>query len=123
MPPGAWQNLCTDFCGSCDTREYNLTVIINEYSRFLVLQIVKSVLANSIIPVIPMLDKILSFNCVQLVSKTDYGSPFISTQFSNYTNQMGFKFRKMIKSVVAMSKCSTWIIQQIAYEKHHIRKN
>ena len=42
MPSGPWQNLSADFCGQLDTGEY-LMVITDEYSRYLEVEIVKSV--------------------------------------------------------------------------------
>ena len=46
LPPGAWQNLSMDFCGPLPTGEY-LMVIMDEYSRYPNVEIVKSVSANS----------------------------------------------------------------------------
>ena len=80
-----------DFCGPLDTGEY-LMVIIDEYSRYPVVEIVKSVSANSIIPVI---DKVLSVFGVPVVIKTDNGSPFSSHQFNKYSKHMGFIHRKI----------------------------
>ena len=88
---GPWQNLSADFCGPLDTGEY-LMVIIDEYSRYPVVEIVKSVSANSIIPVI---DKVLSVFGVPVVIKTDNGSPFSSHQFNKYSKHMGFIHRKI----------------------------
>ena len=67
-------------------------VMIDEYSRYPVVEIVKSVSANSNIPVI---DKVLSVFGVPVVIKADNGSPFNSHQFNKYSKHMGFIHRKV----------------------------
>ncbi|XP_069122386.1 uncharacterized protein [Argopecten irradians] len=63
-----------DFCGPLDTGEY-LFVIIDEYSRYPIVEIVKSVSANATIPV---LDKVLGMFGIPTIIKSDNGSPFNS---------------------------------------------
>ena len=87
LPPGAWQNLSMDFCGPLPTGEY-LMVVMDEYSRYPTVEIVKSVSANTVIPV---LDKVLStFGCCKII-KTDNGSPFNSHAFAKFAEYSGFK--------------------------------
>ena len=64
-----------------------LFVIIDEHSRYPVIEIVKSVSANTVIPI---LDKVISqFGCPKVI-KTDNGAPFNSLAFANYSKHIGF---------------------------------
>ena len=86
MPEKAWENLSADFCGPLPTGEY-LFVIIDEHSRYPVVEIVNSVSANTVIPI---LDKVISqFGCPKVI-KTDNGAPFNSLAFANYSKHIGF---------------------------------
>ncbi|XP_062581077.1 uncharacterized protein K02A2.6-like [Saccostrea cucullata] len=91
MPSGPWENLSADFCGSLPTGEY-LFVVIDEYSRFPVVEIVKSTSANTTIPV---LDKLISTLGVPKVIKTDNGSPFNSHAFKEFAENIGFHHRRI----------------------------
>ena len=83
MPEGPWENLSADFCGPLPTGDY-LFVITDEYSRFPVVEIVKSVSSSAVIPV---LDKVLSdWGGVRQI-KTDNGSPFSSHMFDEFALQ------------------------------------
>ena len=67
-------------------------VIMDEYSRYPNVEIVKSVSANTVIPV---LDKVLStFGCCKVI-KTDNGSPFNSHAFAKFAEHSGFKHRRI----------------------------
>ena len=77
MPETPWQNLSMDFCGPLSTGEY-LLVIIDEHSRYPVVEIVHSVSGRPD------------------VIKTDNGSPFNSTAFEKYAENNGFKHRRII---------------------------
>ena len=91
MPDSPWQNLSMDFCGPLPTGEY-LLVIIDEHSRYPVVEIVRSVSAHTVIPVV---DKVLSIFGRPDVIKTDNGSPFNSVAFQRYAENSGFKHRRM----------------------------
>ena len=91
LPSGPWKNLSADFCGPLETGDY-LFVVIDEYSRYPVVEIVKSVSANTVIPV---LEKIIAMFGVPTVIKTDNGSPFNSNSFANYVKYCGFVHRKI----------------------------
>ena len=56
MSPAAWKHLSMDFLGPLPLGE-ELMVLVDEYSRYLIVQIIRSVSANTVIPV---LDKILT---------------------------------------------------------------
>ena len=81
------QNLSIDFCGPLPTGEY-LMVVIDEYSRYPIVEIVSSVSAKCVIPV---LDKVLSVFGFPKVIKSDNGSPFNSSQFAEYASHCGFQ--------------------------------
>ena len=69
-----------------------LFVIADEYSRYPIVERVRSVSVNTVIPV---LDKVLSeFGYPQTI-KTDNGSPFNSYQFEQYAKHSGFRHRKI----------------------------
>ncbi|XP_021347562.1 uncharacterized protein K02A2.6-like [Mizuhopecten yessoensis] len=69
-----------------------LLVIIDEYSRYPVIEITRSVSANMTIPV---LDKVLSLFGPPKIVKSDNGSPFNSEQFRRYAESMGFDQRRV----------------------------
>ena len=62
LPETPWRELSTDFYGPLPTGEY-LLVIIDEYSRYPVVEILRSTSANTVIPVfdkvIPVFDKVI----------------------------------------------------------------
>ena len=91
MPETPWTDLSMDFCGPLPTGEY-LMVVIDEFSRYPVVEIIPSTSAKTVIPV---LDKIISMFGIPKVIKSDNGSPFNSHEFSRYASHMGFKHRKI----------------------------
>ena len=91
MPDGPWQELSMDFCGSLPTGEYLLS-IHDEFSRYPVMEVVKSTSANSTIPV---LDKVISMFGIPREIKTDNGPPFNSHEFAAYAKHIGFKHRRI----------------------------
>ena len=66
--------------------------MIRPYSRFPVVELVRSTSANTVIPV---LDKVLSTFGTPDILKSDNGAPFNSGQFHSYAENMGFKHRKV----------------------------
>ena len=67
-------------------------MIIHEHSRYPVVEIVRSVSANTVIPVV---DKVLSIFGRPDVIKTDNGSPLNSVAFQRYAENSGFKHRRI----------------------------
>ena len=57
LPRGPWLNLSIDFCGSIPSVQYFM-VITNEYSRFPVVEVVRSTAAESIIQVVDIVQEI-----------------------------------------------------------------
>src|SRR4029434_640016 len=91
LPEAPWHNIRVDFYGPLQTGEY-LLVIVDEYTRYPVVEIVRSVSANTVIPV---LDKVFSMFGIPRVLKTDNGPPFNSEQFSKFAVHLGFHHRKI----------------------------
>ena len=91
MPSGPWENLSADFCGPLPTGEY-LFVVIDEYSRFPTVEIMKSTSANATIPV---LDKLISTFGIPKTIKTDNGNPFNSRMFKEFSENTGFQHRRI----------------------------
>ena len=80
LPDGPWMNISMDFCGPIPSGEY-LFVIVDEYSRFPVVEIVNNLSAEKIIPVV---DKVFSTFSYPVQVKTDNGTPFQSQQWSDF---------------------------------------
>ncbi|XP_045160783.1 uncharacterized protein K02A2.6 [Mercenaria mercenaria] len=91
LPSGPWQDLSADFYGPLPSEEY-LFVITDEYSRYPMVEVVKSVSSSRVIPI---LDKTLSeFGMVKTI-KTDNGSPFNSDSFRQFAAYSGFTHRRV----------------------------
>jgi len=67
LPDKAWQSLCADFCGPYPSGYYCL-VVLDEYSRFPAVELVRSTSARSVIPVF---DKIFATHRMPETLKTD----------------------------------------------------
>ena len=80
LPDGPWMNILMDFCGPIPSGEY-LFVIVDEYSRFPVVEIVNNLSAEKIIPVV---DKVFSTFSYPVQVKTDNGTPFQGQQWSDF---------------------------------------
>ena len=89
MPDTPWQNLSMDVCGPLPTGVY-LLVIIDEHSRYPVVEVVRSVSANTVTPVV---DTVLSMFGRPYSIKTDNDSPFNSVVFEKYAENSGFAHR------------------------------
>ncbi|KAK3095200.1 hypothetical protein FSP39_011413 [Pinctada imbricata] len=92
LPAHPWDNLSMDFCGPLPSGDY-LFVIIDEYSRYPVVEIIRSLSAHT---VIPTLDKVLSVFGIPSMIKSDNGAPFNSHAFKEFAQNMGFKHRKIM---------------------------
>ena len=91
LPDGPWQKLSADFCGPLPTGDY-LLVVIDEYSRYPEVEILKSTSAKA---TIPKFDKILSTHGIPIEIKTDNGPPFNSQEFKEFSEDLGFSHRKI----------------------------
>lgn len=91
LPEDAWQEVSADFYGPLQTGEYML-VIIDDYSRYPVVEVLHSINGNAVIPV---MDKIFSMFGIPKIVKTDNGPPFNSDRFSKFAEYLGFHHRKI----------------------------
>ena len=91
LPQAPWQYLSADFCGPLPSGDM-LFVVIDEYSHYPEVEIVRSTSANS---VIPKLDRILSTHGIPTEIKTDNGPPFQSHSFAQFAQYLGFHHRKI----------------------------
>ena len=91
LPSGKWSHLCADFYGPLPSGEY-LLVVLDEYSRFPEVEIVKSLSAQTVIPIF---DKVFSSRGIPENLKTDNGTPFQSSEFRNFANDLGFQHQRI----------------------------
>ena len=91
LPSRKWSHLCADFYGPLPSGEY-LLVVLDEYSRFPEVEIVKSLSAQTVIPIF---DKVFSSRGIPENLKTDNGSPFQSSEFRNFANDLGFQHQRI----------------------------
>lgn len=91
LPKGPWQNLSIDFCGPLPSGDY-LLVIIDEFSRYPVVEIIRSTSADCVIPVT---DRVFAAFGYPEVVKTDNGPPFQSVQWKQFMKTSGITHRKI----------------------------
>ena len=87
LPNGPWQKLHIDFYGPLPSREY-LLVVIDRYSRFADVEIVRSTNAST---VIPKLDKIFAVHGLPTSVTSDHGPPFNGDDYDRYLKHLGIK--------------------------------
>ena len=85
-----WKEISVDFA-KIPNKDY-LLLITDDYSRYPVVEIVKSTAATM---VIPKLDKVFSEFGVPDVVKSDNGSPFNSKEFGVFSEDVGFNHCKV----------------------------
>jgi hypothetical protein len=90
LPATAWTILSADFYTTTGGEE--LLVIIDNYSKFPEIEVVKSTSFKSVIPV---LEKMLSSFGIPEAIKTDNGPPFNGKEFAEFCQQMGIKHQKV----------------------------
>jgi hypothetical protein len=91
LPERAWIHLCCDFYGPLPSG-HHLLVILDEYSRFPEVEILKSLSAKS---VIPLFDKVFSSRGIPLKLKSDNGTPFQSDEFKAFMESLGIDHQKI----------------------------
>ena len=91
LPDGPWRNLCADFWGPTPDGKYVL-VIVNEYSRYPVVDIINSTAGSTVMPVF---DKYFSMFGIPEVLKMDNGPPFNGDDFAKFADYLGFDHRKI----------------------------
>jgi hypothetical protein len=80
LPKAPWLKLSIDFCGPVPTGEY-LLVLIDEFSRYPVVHVVRNRSAETIIP---LLDQTFAIFGYPEVIKSDNGPPFQSSAWHSY---------------------------------------
>ena len=88
MPQNPWSELAADFFGPLPSKEY-LLVVIDEHSRFPLVETVCSTSSNSVIPI---LDKLFATFGTPNVLKTDNGPPWNSDQMNKFSTHLGFTY-------------------------------
>jgi transposase InsO family protein len=91
LPPGPWVNLSVDFCGPVPTGDY-LLVITDEYSRYPIVEVVRTTSAESTINV---LDRVFAMFGFPRKIKTDNGPPFSGHAWREFLESCGVKHRKV----------------------------
>ena len=91
LPRAPWDAVVTDFYGPLKSGEYLLS-IMDEYSRFPIVKIVKSTSAKCTIPVYE--EGFSEFGIPRKV-KSDNGAPFNSREFQKFANHLGFHHQKI----------------------------
>ena len=92
LPKAPWTELSIDFgLAPTGSSEY-LLVLIDDYSRFPAVQLVRSTSSNAFIP---CLDKIFAEYGIPEVVRSDNGPPFNSHEFNEFLKHLGFTHRKV----------------------------
>ena len=91
LPRGLWINLSIDFCGPLPSGQY-LMVITDEYSRFPIVEVVRSTAAEQVVQVV---HKVFCTDGYADVVKTDNGPPFNSQVWKGFLKTCGKKHLKI----------------------------
>ena len=91
LPAYPWEQVSVDFAGPLPCGKY-LLVLVCEYSRYPIVEIVSSTAAKTVIPI---LERIFSEYSIPMQVKTDNGPPFSSHDFRQFAEYLGFKHRKI----------------------------
>jgi hypothetical protein len=87
LPDGPWKKLAIDLSGPYANGDY-LLLLINYYSRFPEMEIIRSITSSTIINKLRKIFSVHGF-CSELV--TDNGSNFVSDEFKYYLAENGIK--------------------------------
>ncbi|CAC5421578.1 unnamed protein product [Mytilus coruscus] len=91
LPDAPRTYISMDFCGPFPSGHF-LMVIMDEYSRYPVVETLTTISAKA---VIPLLDKVFSTFGIPNIVKTDNGSPWQGKEFRDFATYMGFTHRKI----------------------------
>ena len=91
LPRGPWLELSIDFCGPLPTGEY-LLMSMDEFSRFPVVEVVRSTSAETVIPVV---DNVFSLLGYPEIVKSDNGPPFNGHVWKAFMQENGIRHRKI----------------------------
>ena len=87
MPSAPWEEISIDLKGPIKPNDEHLMVVIDDYSRFPLLETLTSITAATIIK---RLDTIFSIFGVPNYVRTDNGPAFRSKEFEDFSKHMGF---------------------------------
>ena len=87
LPNGPWEDLACDILGPLDNGD-NVLVLVDYYSRYYEVRYMRSIVASKIIEV---LRGIFDMHGLPLSMKTDNAPQFISAEFREFTECMGFR--------------------------------
>ena len=90
LPNGPWLEVSIDFA-DLPSGEH-LLVVVDDYSRYPVVEIVTSTSAKA---VIPKLDAIFAQFGIPQIARSDNGPPFSSEDFKKFANYLGFKHQRI----------------------------
>lgn len=90
-PDAPWIDVSIDFFGPTRQGDY-LLVIVDDFSRFPIVEFVSSTSAKS---TIPTLDKVFSEYGIPKTVRSDNSPPFNSHDFHAFATNLGFKHRKI----------------------------
>ena len=91
LPDGAWKELSTDLFGPFPTG-HSLLVVMDDYSRYPEVKILKSTTAETIIP---KLDEIFSTHGIPETLKSDNGPAYNSHKMKIFAQTLGFKHKRI----------------------------
>ena len=91
LPKSVWTELSADFAGPMPDGSY-LLIIVDEYSRFPVVEVVHSTSADTVIPAFERV--FATFGNIEQL-KTDNGPPWSSNKWKEYAAYRGFKHRRI----------------------------
>ena len=91
LPKKPWDELSMDFFGPLPSGDY-IMVVIDDYTRYPVIEILTSITANAIVP---RLDRIFAMFGIPSICRTDNGPPFNGQDFADFAESMVFKHRKV----------------------------
>ena len=92
LPDQPWQKVSMDLCGPFPSGDY-LLVVIDDYSRFPEVEIVRS---TSVRAIIPHLDAIFSRQGIPEVAQSDNGPPFKAEDFKKWMKLIECHHQKTI---------------------------
>ena len=90
LPASPWTRVACDFYDAPDG--LHLLVIVDEFSRYPVVEVVRSLSAKTIIPVF---DRIFAMFGVPESMKSDNGPPFNSEDFAKFATALGFHHHRV----------------------------
>ena len=92
MPEAPWTNVSIDFFGPVHPGNEYLMVLIDDFSRFPIVDTVYSIKCSTIVR---RLDNLFGIFGIPEVLRSDNGPPFNSCEFQRFADYIGFKHRRI----------------------------